>query len=62
MATVITRVFIICNAYESGYGHGLERDELPNPYSEGSEEHEAYAIGYNAGATAAARRAFNFFC
>lgn len=45
----ISRIFIICNAYESGYGHGTQLDGLPNPYTEGSEEHEAYSIGYESG-------------
>jgi hypothetical protein len=46
---VITPVFMICNAYESGFGHGRELDNLPNPYSAGSDEHAAYAIGYSEG-------------
>ena len=37
---------MICNAYESGYGHGLDgKDDYCNPYKEGTEEYEAYAIG-----------------
>jgi hypothetical protein len=43
----ITRVVILCNAYESGFGHGLQGDGLPNPYTRGSEEWEAYQEGYN---------------
>lgn len=49
MNNVITPVFIICNAYESGFGHGLADDKLCNPYTDGSQEHEAYGIGYAAG-------------
>lgn len=45
----ISQVMIICNAYESGYGHGYRNDGLPNPHPEGSDEREAYDIGYNAG-------------
>lgn len=46
---VITPVFMICVAYESGFGHGRDQDNLPNPYSEGTEEHEAYKVGYDEG-------------
>lgn len=46
---VITPVFMICVAYESGFGHGRDHDNLPNPYSEGTEEHEAYKVGYDEG-------------
>ena len=46
---VITPVFVICNAYESGYGHGMQADKLLNPYSLGSNEYEAYSIGYSEG-------------
>jgi hypothetical protein len=46
---VITPVFMICVAYESGFGHGKDQDNLPNPYSEGTEEHEAYKVGYDEG-------------
>lgn len=48
---MVSKVYMICNAYESGYGHGLDgKDDYPNPYSEGTEEHEAYAIGRREGA------------
>jgi hypothetical protein len=40
---------MICNAYESGYGHGYKNDGLPNPHREGTTEREAYDIGYAAG-------------
>lgn len=43
-------VFAICDAYESGIGHGLKRDGLANPYKLGSHEHRAYDIGYEEGA------------
>lgn len=45
----ISNVFMICNAYESGYGHGWEQDKLCNPFSPGTDEHEAYSIGYHEG-------------
>lgn len=48
-ASVITPVFKLCVAYESGFGHGLQADDLPSPYSDGSQEHEAYLVGYNEG-------------
>lgn len=53
---VITPVFIICNAYESGIGHGLQRDQAANPYTPGTAEYEAYDIGYEQGAYRALRR------
>jgi len=36
----------ICDAYESGMGHGLENDGLKSPYKPGSAEDTAYEIGY----------------
>lgn len=45
----ITRVFRTCVAYESGVGHGLAKDKLPNPYMPGTDEHTAYASGYEFG-------------
>ncbi len=42
-------VFAICIAYESGIYHGLNNDELPNPYPYGHDEHRAYNYGYNTG-------------
>lgn len=49
---MVSRVFEICNAYESGYGHGLKRDGLDlskTPHAD-AEVGEAYQIGYEAGA------------
>lgn len=46
-----SRVFMICNAYESGFGHGLANDGLDmskTPHSD-LELGEAYQIGYEAG-------------
>ena len=48
---MVSKVYMICNAYESGYGHGLDgKDDYCNPYREGTDEHEAYAIGRTEGA------------
>ena len=48
---MVSTVYMICNAYESGYGHGLDgKDDYCNPYREGTDEHEAYAIGRTEGA------------
>ena len=48
----ISRVYMICNAYESGYGHGHNMDGLVNPYKKDSELYEAYNIGVAAGTEA----------
>jgi hypothetical protein len=47
-------VLVITTAYESGFGHGLQKDNLRNPYSEGSYEYHAYTLGYDEGASRAA--------
>ena len=46
-----SRVFMICNAYESGFGHGLANDGLDRsktPHSD-PELGEAYQLGYEQG-------------
>lgn len=46
-----SRVFMICNSYESGFGHGLANDGLDiskTPHDD-AECGEAYQIGYEAG-------------
>ncbi|OGT54220.1 MAG: hypothetical protein A3E01_00075 [Gammaproteobacteria bacterium RIFCSPHIGHO2_12_FULL_63_22] len=46
-----SKVFMICNSYESGYGHGLANDGLDlskTPHAD-PELGEAYQIGYEAG-------------
>ena len=43
------KVYMICNAYESGFGHGLNNDGLNGDYYSDSELNEAYKIGYEAG-------------
>ena len=47
----ISRVYQICNRYESGYGHGLKRDgfDLSKTPHADAEMGEAYQIGYEAG-------------
>lgn len=37
----------ICTAYESGFGRGLSGRDLAQPYANGSDEAEAYFIGYS---------------
>ena len=46
---MVSKVYMICNAYESGIGHGLQQDGMKNPYSVGSDEREAWGIGYQEG-------------
>ncbi|EKE01499.1 MAG: hypothetical protein ACD_21C00116G0001 [uncultured bacterium] len=46
-----SRIYIICNSYESGFGHGMNEDGLDlskTPHSD-PECGEAYQIGYEAG-------------
>ncbi len=46
-----SKVFMICNSYESGFGHGLANDGLDlskTPHGD-PEQGEAYQIGYEAG-------------
>ena len=44
--TIKEEVFYICNAYESGYGHGWDSRGLPNPYKKDSDEWQAWQYGY----------------
>jgi hypothetical protein len=49
---VISKTYQICSAYESGYGHGLERDGLDNQQNDTFacvRCNEAYKIGYAKG-------------
>jgi hypothetical protein len=48
---MISRVFMICDAYESGIGHGLQRDGLSDgaAYFADPEHAEAYELGYDLG-------------
>lgn len=49
MPLTYRQVFFIVDAYESGYGHGLARDKLGNPYPRNSAGWHAYHIGYEKG-------------
>jgi len=47
---MVSKVFMICDSYESGYGKGLDASKFKDgSHIEGEEEREAYVIGYNAG-------------
>ena len=46
---MVSRVFEICNAYESGYGHGYEKDRKRGDYYHDPELCEAYKLGYDNG-------------
>lgn len=46
-----SRIYMICDRYESGYGHGVKNDGLDlskTPHAD-PELGEAYKIGYEAG-------------
>lgn len=45
---MISKVFMICDAYEAGYGKGLQLRDCENPYVPG-ECSEAWDIGYALG-------------
>lgn len=48
---MVSRVYMICDRYESGYGHGLKNDGMDlskTPHAD-PELAEAYQIGYEAG-------------
>lgn len=45
----VSRVFEICNAYESGYGHGVNLDGKNGDYFTDPDLNEAYKIGYDKG-------------
>jgi hypothetical protein len=47
--TKVSRVFRICDAYESGVGHGQKQDGLSNDYYSDPELNEAYQLGYKKG-------------
>ncbi len=54
-ATLRTEIFTICDAYESGYGHGLKQDGLDlskTPHARPGHG-MAYQFGYDAGVSAA---------
>ena len=45
---MVSKVYMICDSYESGYGHGIKNDGLDTPM-EDKERAEAYQIGYEEG-------------
>ncbi len=45
----ISKVFMICDAYESGVGHGFGGNNKGNPYPTGTDDYEAYGYGYERG-------------
>jgi hypothetical protein len=50
-------VIVICDAYESGYGHGFSNDGLKmgRSYFASKEQADAYELGYEKGQAAAAK-------
>lgn len=53
----VSKVFEICNAYESGVGHGVEKDGKSEPPFSDKDLNEAYVIGYGAGTEMADEKA-----
>ena len=49
---MVSKTYEICNAYESGYGHGYQRDGKNGDYFTDDKLNEAYKIGYDAGVDA----------
>ena len=46
-----SKIYMLCNSYESGFGHGLANDGMDlskTPHAD-PEQGEAYQIGYEAG-------------
>lgn len=46
---MVSKVFMVCDAYESGMGHGLKQDGLSTVRYDDPELSEAYSLGYEAG-------------
>lgn len=46
---MISEVFKICDAYESGIGHGLKKDAHSKGHYDSDQLNEAYEIGYKIG-------------
>ena len=42
----VSKVFMICNAYESGIGHGYKSTGVISPHRGNTDEYEAFEIGY----------------
>jgi hypothetical protein len=45
----IEEIWMICNAYESGYGHGYDRRGLTNPYKGGTDQRKGWDYGFSEG-------------
>lgn len=45
----MAKVFEICNAYESGFGHGYDNDDRYGDFYADPDLNEAYKIGYQEG-------------
>lgn len=54
---MVSRVYMICDRYESGYGHGWKQDgfDLSKTPHGDAELGEAYQLGYEAGSKARER-------
>lgn len=50
---MVSKVYMICDAYESGVGHGLQGDGHDNSkgnlFGDNKDLNEAYCIGYKLG-------------
>lgn len=46
---MISKTFMICDAYEAGYGKGQQLRQVDNPYMFKDDCHEAWQIGYDLG-------------
>ena len=46
---MISKTYMICNAYEAGFGKGQELSRDQNPYDPQTEYWEAWDIGYRTG-------------
>lgn len=45
---MLSKVFMICDAYEAGYGKGQQLRDAPNPFLD-AECSEAWQIGFDLG-------------
>ncbi len=46
---MVSRIFMICDAYESGIGHGLQQDKHSSGEYFDIDLNKAYEIGYRLG-------------
>jgi len=62
----VSRVYMICHAYEAGVGKGRDGQDVPNPYPTNAplsaELHEAWGYGYDEGRQQAEEAARTFEC